>query len=70
MAHYRGWVGGGGAGRGWEAEGRLNPPLGLFGLATVQLKGNLTYATYWLKVHSFINPYWYVRKGKSAKINF
>ena len=37
MAHYRGWVdergdlsGGGG---GWEAEGGLNPPLGLLGLA-------------------------------------
>ena len=36
MACYNGWAGGrgrvGGEG-GWEVGGRLNPPLGLFGLA-------------------------------------
>ena len=42
---------------------------------TVQLKGNLTHAdgahaTYWLKVHGFINPYWQVWEGKPTKINF
>ena len=34
MAQYRGWEGGGaGGGGGWEAKGRLNPSLELFGLA-------------------------------------
>ena len=42
---------------------------------TVQLKDNLTHADrantiYWLKAHSFINPYWDVWEGKSIKINF
>ena len=41
----------------------------------VQLKDNLTHAdrvhaTYWLKAHGFINPYWCVREEKSVKINF
>ena len=41
----------------------------------VQLKGNLTHTDrahtiYWLKTHSFVNPYWCVQKGKPAKINF
>ena len=34
MARYRGgWAGGAGGGGGWEVGGRLNPPLGLLGLA-------------------------------------
>ena len=33
MAHYKGGQVGGSKG-GWEAGGGLNPPLGLFGLAT------------------------------------
>ena len=32
MARYREWAGGRGWG-GWEAGGRINPPVGLFGLA-------------------------------------
>ena len=41
----------------------------------VELKGNLTHtdrihATYWMKAHSFINPYWHVWEGKPAKIDF
>ena len=41
----------------------------------LQLKDNLTHtnrahATYWLKVHSFINLYWYVREENLVKINF
>ena len=36
-------------------------------ITTVKLKGNLTptdeaHATYWLKAHSLINPYWRVRE--------
>ena len=39
----------------------------------VQLKGNFTHAdrahaTYWLKAHGYINPYWHVQKGKPANI--
>ena len=42
---------------------------------TVQLKSNLTHmdrthATYCLKAHGFINLYWHVQEGKSAKIDF
>ena len=45
----------------------------LMQLATVQLKGKLTYAdrahaTYWLKVRSYINLYWRVRLEKPANI--
>ena len=41
----------------------------------VQRKGNLTHtdrahATYWLKAHDFINPYWHVWEEKPAKTNF
>ena len=32
MACYREWEGGVGGGDGWEAGGRLDPPLGLFRL--------------------------------------
>ena len=28
------------------------------------------HATYWLKAHDFINPYWHMREGKPAKITF
>ena len=39
----------------------------------VQPEGNLTHvdrvhATYWPKAHSYVNPYWHVRKVKPANI--
>ena len=42
-------------------------------ITTVQLRGNLTpadetNATYWLKAHRLINPYWHVREEKAANI--
>ena len=41
----------------------------------VQLKDNLTHtdrahATYWLKVHCFINLYWRVQEGNLPKLIF
>ena len=44
-------------------------------MCTVQLKGNLihtdrAHVIYWLKACGFVNPYWHVREGKPAKINF
>ena len=41
----------------------------------VQLKGNLTHAdrahaSYWLKAHGFINPYWQVQEGNMPKLIF
>ena len=41
----------------------------------IQLKGNLTHvdrahATYWLKAHGFINPYWHVWEGNLPTLIF